>query len=134
MLDDFVNWTLDHGRRGGVVMTVVGVVCLVLVALDIRVSGGFFVAIGAVGALFTLLGLLLTVVSRPTKQHFEPVESRPLDAETLALLRGTERPFLLCMACRKVTPFSPCMHCDRALDVTTVESDEDLELALAGMT
>ncbi len=133
MLDDFVNWVLDHGRRGGIAMSVVGVVCLVLLAMNISVSGTAFVAIGALGGVFTLLGLLLVVVARPLKKTFEPAEGTPLDAEFIASLKREERPFQICMACQKVTPFSPCMHCDKAIDVVKIETDEDLDLALAGM-
>jgi hypothetical protein len=131
-MDAFSNWVFDNGRVGAVVMLVLGVALLGATFVDYRASGGFFIAFPVAGTLLLFLGVGLFVSARG-KSTFEPAPARPLDPALWADLASTPKPFQLCMACRKVTAFSPCMHCDKASDVMTIDTDEDLALAKTAM-
>ena len=131
-MDGFLNWVFDNGRVGAVVLLLVAAGLLVATFLDYQATGGFFVAFPVAGTAFLFLGAVLFVSARG-KSTFEPAPARPLDPALWADLSATPKPFQLCMACRKVTAFSPCMHCDKASDVMTIESDEDLALAKTAM-
>jgi hypothetical protein len=134
MAGDFVGWLLERGKVGGFVGVFIGLALIVGAIIDFQITGGFYLAMPGVGAIFLLIGGAVVVFDNPAvRGEFKEPTHRPLDEATARVLRSKQRPYLLCMACRRSTPFSPCMHCDDLLEVVNIESDEDLEFAMAAM-
>jgi len=131
-MNSFFDWVLDNGRPGAVVLGLVGAALLTVTFVDYRATHGFFVALPLSGTVCLFLGVALFVSGRG-KSTFEVAPPRPLDPALWTELQAEVRPYSLCLACRRVTAFSPCMHCDKAADVMTVETDDDLALAKAAM-
>ena len=132
MVATFVDWVLENGRLGAAVMMLLGLALLGYTVVDIMRTEGFFLLMPVAGFCFVVLGAVLFVF-RPGHARRKPAPAAPLDADLVRALKKRERPYHLCTACRKVTPFSPCMHCDRAVDVVEIRYDEDLRLALVAM-
>ena len=134
MAGDFVGWLLERGKVGGFVGVFIGLALIVATIVDFQITGGFYMAMPGVGAVFLLFGGALVVLDNPAvRGEFKEPAIHPLDETIARALRAKEKPFLLCMDCKKSTPFSPCMHCDSLLEVVNVESDEDLKFAMASM-
>jgi len=134
MAGDFVGWLLERGKAGGIGLAVLGLLLIGGTVLDFRINGGFYPAMPGTGILLLLIGIALFVLDKPAlRGEFREPTARPLDVGLVQALEAEPKPYLLCMSCKKVTPFTPCMHCDRGIDVLTVESDADLALALASM-
>lgn len=133
MIAGFVDWVLENGRIGAAVMALIGLALLGLTVVDVLMTESFFIVMPAGGLAFVALGALLFIFRPGGKERFEVAEATPLDPELVRTLKRRQKPYHLCTACRKVTPFSPCMHCDKAVDVVEIIDDEDLRLALVAM-
>lgn len=134
MAGDFVGWLLERGKAGGAVAVLLGLLLFGATFLDYRATGGFYPAMPGAGALLLLIGTALIALDKPAlRGEFKEPTARPLDDSIVSALNAEPKPFLLCMACKKATPFTPCMHCDRGIDVMTIDDEADLKLAFASM-
>ncbi|MCP4870978.1 MAG: hypothetical protein GY898_19915 [Proteobacteria bacterium] len=134
MAGDFVGWLLERGKTGGIVALLIGLALLAATAIDYSMTGGFFVVMPGLAAMAILLGAALIALDKPSlRGEFKEPTARPLDDGIVRALEGEAKPFLLCMSCKKSTPFTPCMHCDKGIDVMTIDTDDDLQLAFASM-
>lgn len=134
MAGDFVGWLLERGRLGGAVALFIGLGLLGLAFLELQMTGEVHVILLGIGGPALLFGVALIVLDKPSlRGEFTEPTARPPDAEVVAMLERQQKPYLLCIGCKKVVPFNPCMHCDSAVDVMTIQDDEDLKLAISSM-
>ncbi len=134
-LSTLIDWLMSTGRKGGCLSFGLGVLVLVIIGVDLVLTGSYFVALLGVAGAFFLLGIILLVVGSPTAMKLPQAEpGEPLGPELIDKLQTHPRPYIFCTRCRKFSVIQPCEHCDSGVDCYEVRDEEDLKLMLASIT
>lgn len=128
-----VQWFIEQGRLGGLLLVLVASACFGVAWWDHSQTGGFFIIFPAIGVATGLFGAMLLVMGSPYSRRLRKPPKSKLDKEALAEILTHPRPFYYCTSCLTFNAISVCDTCDRVVDIVTVRNSDDMRILMAAL-
>lgn len=128
-----ILWLFRLGRPGGAIALALGAALVWGTLRDVEATGGYWIAMPAVGIALALMGTMLLVFGNGERRALKHVTTVPIRPSLSILLEQHARPFVLCIACRDVTEAMHCHRCGSSQHTLSIQSASDVAIAVAAL-